>query len=229
MKRFWKEAGVVEAPGGFGVHLDGRRVRTQGGSEQVVPSRDLALALAAEWADQGETVDPARFVFRDLADFAIDVIAPDPAPMCAGILRFAESDTLCYRAEPDEPLAARQSEVWSPIVAAAEARWQVKFISVSGIIHRAQPPETLGRLGQVLAECDPFTLSALNTLASLAASLIVALSAIERGADIEALWRAAQLEELWQAELWGQDAEAEARRARHQAAFISAARFAGLV
>ena len=229
MKRFWKEAGVIEAPGGFGVHLDGRRVRTQGGREQVVPSRDLALAMAAEWADQGETVDTARFVFRDLADFAIDVIAPDPAPVRAGVLRYAETDTLCYRADPDEPLAKRQAEVWDPILHAAETRWQVRFVSVAGIIHRAQPPETLDRLDRVLAACDPFTLAALNTLASLAASLIVALAAIERGADLEALWRAAQLEELWQAELWGQDAEAESRRARHQAAFIAAARFAALI
>ena len=206
MKRFWKDTGVIEAPGGFGVHLDGRRVRTQGGRDQVVPSRDLALAMAAEWADQGETLDPARFVLRDLADFAIDVIAPDPAPIRAAILRFAETDTLCYRADPDEPLAKRQAEVWDPILHAAETRWQVRFVSVAGIIHRAQPPETLDRLDRVLAACDPFTLAALN-----------------------ALWRAAQLEELWQAELWGQDAEAESRRARHQAAFIAAARFAALI
>lgn len=229
MKRFWREASLVETTAGYGVALDGRRVRTQGGREQLVPSRDLALAMVAEWASQGETIDPAAFVFRDLADFAIDVVAPDPAPIRAAVLRYAETDTLCYRAEADEPIAARQAAQWDPLIAAAEARWQVRFTRVSGIIHQPQPAATLDRLRAVLAECDPFTLSALNTLASLAASLIVALAAIEPGAQIAALWQAAQLEELWQAELWGQDAEAEARRDRHHAAFAAAARFAALV
>lgn len=228
MKRFWREASLVETPAGYGVVLDGRRVRTQGGREQLVPSRDLALAMVAEWAGQGETIDPATFALRDLADFAIDVVAPDPAPTRAAVLRYAETDTLCYRADPEEPIAARQAERWDPLIAAAEARWQVRFACVSGVIHQPQPAATLNRLAAALAECDPFTLSALNTLASLAASLIVALTAIERDADIDALWQAAQLEELWQAELWGHDAEAEARRTRHRAAFAAAARFAAL-
>jgi chaperone required for assembly of F1-ATPase len=42
------------------------------------------------------------------------------------------------------------------------------------------------------------------------------------------LWDTAHLEEHWQAELWGKDAEAEARRARRRADFLAAARFAAL-
>jgi chaperone required for assembly of F1-ATPase len=56
----------------------------------------------------------------------------------------------------------------------------------------------------------------------------VGLAAIEDGADLDALWDAASLEEDWQAELWGKDAEAQARRDRRRAAFLAAARFAAL-
>ena len=75
---------------------------------------------------------------------------------------------------------------------------------------------------------DPFTLAAIRVLASLSASLVVALLAIEPGADIAALWNAASLEEEWQAELWGREWEAEERRARRFDAFALAARFAGM-
>ncbi|MCE2843368.1 MAG: molecular chaperone, partial [Novosphingobium sp.] len=68
----------------------------------------------------------------------------------------------------------------------------------------------------------------LNTLASLAASLVIGLAALEPDADAGALWIAAELEEEWQAELWGRDAEAEERRARRAAAFANAVRFAAL-
>jgi chaperone required for assembly of F1-ATPase len=40
------------------------------------------------------------------------------------------------------------------------------------------------------------------------------------------LWNAASLEEDWQAEMWGRDAEAEARRERRGQAFLAAAGFA---
>lgn len=228
MKRFYREALVGETPEGFRVALDGRAVKTQGGRAQVVPSRALAEAMVAEWAEQGEVIDPARLPFRDLADYAIDVIAPDPAETRATLLGFAETDTLCYRAFPDEPFAARQQTEWEPILAAAEARFGVRFVRVAGVIHRPQPAKTLNLLRAQLDGHDAFALAALHTLTSLGASLIIGLAASEPDAPIAALWDAANLEELWQAELWGKEPEAEARRARRRADFLAAASFAAL-
>jgi len=81
----------------------------------------------------------------------------------------------------------------------------------------------------MLATQDHFTLAALNTLVSLAASLVIALAALEPDQDAEGLWAAANLEEDFQSELWGRDAEAEQRRAQRLATFAAAMRFAGLV
>jgi chaperone required for assembly of F1-ATPase len=228
MKRFYKAAAATEAEGGWQVILDDRPVRTAAGKPQLLPSRALANALASEWAEQGETIDRARFMLRDLADYAIDVITADPAAICTTLLRFAETDTLCYRAESGEPLYLRQLERWEPLLAAAEARHSIRFERISGIIHRPQPPETLARLAETLATFDPFALAALTTLASLSASLVIALAALEPEAEAGALWIAAELEEEWQAEQWGRDAEAEDRRIRRTAAFVSATQFAAL-
>ncbi|MFM5917362.1 MAG: ATP12 family chaperone protein [Novosphingobium sp.] len=228
MKRFWKDAVVAAVEGGWQVLLDGRAVKTQGGSAQVVTSRALAGALAAEWTAQGEEIDPQSLPLRDLADLAIDVIAPDRTGAVAQLLRYGETDTLCYRADPDEPLHARQIEVWEPLLKAAETRWDLHFERVSGIIHRPQSAATLAQLEKALAAQSDFTLAALTTLTSLVASLVIGLAAIEPDADVGALWAAAELEELWQVELWGEDAEAAQRRARRFAAFRNAARFAAL-
>lgn len=229
MKRFYKSVTVAPADeGGWRVLLDGRAIKTAGGRPQIVPTSALADAMADEWEEQGEEIDLARFVLRDMADYAIDVVAPGPEDVARGLLPYAETDTLCYRAEPDEALHERQRDVWDPLLAAAEARWDVRFDRISGVIHRAQPPETLARLETMLAGQPPFALAALQTLASLAASLVIGLAALAPGADAEALWNAANLEEDWQAELWGKDAEAEARRARRFTAFAAAMRFAEL-
>lgn len=228
MKRFYKDAVAEAGDAGWQVWLDGRGVKTQGGRAQVVPSQALAQALAAEWSEQAEEIDPAAFVLRDLADYALDVVAPDPGAVRATLLRYAETDSLCYRAEPGEPLHAHQAAVWEPLLHAAETRWDLHFVRVSGVIHRPQPAATLTRLEEVLASLDPFALAALQNTASLAASLVIGLAALEPGADLDRLWQAASLEELWQAELWGRDAEAEARLERRRASFFAAARFAKL-
>lgn len=226
MKRFWKDVSVVQADGGWRVTLDGRPIRTQTGAAQVVPTRALAEMLAAEWAAQDEEVDPAALPLRDMADYAIDMIAPDRVSTVDKLLRYAETDTLCYRADPDEPLWKRQQQVWEPVVAAFEAREGVRMERASGIVHKAQRADTLAALRARLMRLDPFTLAALEVLTSLAASLCVGLSALEPDADIDGLWTAAELEELWQAELWGSDWQAQERRDKRTGDFRRAARFA---
>ncbi len=228
MKRFYKAATVAAEAGGYRVLLDGRPLRTVGKRAQIVPSAALAEALAAEWAGQGEEINPAAFVLRDLTDYAIDVVEAGKTGVIEELVPYGETDTLCYRAEPDEALGVRQRAVWEPLLTAAEARWGVCFVRVAGIIHKPQPPETLARLREELTKLDAFTLAALRNTAALAASLVLGLMALEPGADTDMLWDAANLEEDWQAELWGKDAEALERRALRQAAFIAAARFAEL-
>lgn len=228
MKRFWTDVATEPHGGGWRVLLDGRAIRTQGGRAQLVPSAALAEALAAEWAAQGAAIDPAGFLLRDLADTALDLVAPDRGAAVATLLRYAETDTLCYRADPEQALHPRQQALWDPLLSAAEARWDVRFIRINGVLPRPQPAATLARLDAVLRSHTDFALAALTTLASLAASLVVALAALDPDAEAAALWQAAELEEAWQAELWGRDAEAEQRRARRFAAFAAAMRFARL-
>lgn len=228
MKRFWKDVSIQLLEGAYRVTLDGRPIRTQGGNPQTVPGEALAEALAAEWRAQGEEIDPTAFPLRDLADYAIDQVRTNRAAAIADLLRYAETDTLCYRADPDEPLYRRQQELWEPVATAFEARHGVRLERISGIIHRPQPAATLAKLGEVLAGHDDLVLAALATLAPLAASLTVALEALEPGAEPAALFAAANCEQDWQAALWGWDLEAERARATRLAAFEQAAQFARL-
>lgn len=226
MKRFYSEVGIVEDTEGWSVRLDGRAIKTQGGQPQLLPTQALAELLATEWRDQGEILDPRRFVHRDLADYAIDMVARDPGPVRDNLLAYVETDTLCYRADPDEPFWRRQQQAWEPLVAAFETREQVVLERVSGVIHRPQRAETLAALGKRLAQFTLFELAALETLTSLAASLCVGMSVLNTEADAQALWDAANLEEDWQIENWGVDEEAQERRDLRTKQFLAALDFA---
>jgi len=230
IRRFYKDVTLGEVPGGWQVLLGGRGVKTVGGAAQVAPTAALGEALAAEWRRQGEKIDPKSLPLRDMADYAIDMVAPDPQAVARGLIAYAETDTLCYRADPDEPLHARQQEVWEPLLGAFEAAHGIALVRVSGVVHRPQPPAALAALEARLLALDPFVLAGVEAMAKLAASLVTALAALDAGQEEEplALWQAVCLEEEWQAELWGRDAEAEERRARREADFLRACAFARL-
>lgn len=229
MKRFYANVTVAEAEGGWRVLLDGKPIKTAIGNPQLLPTRALAEALAAEWAAQGPEIAPGLFLLRDTADYAIDIVGGDREGTIDELLNYASTDTLCYRAPRGDPIRPRQEALWEPLLQAAEVRYSLHFERIEGVIHRPQPASTLLHLETALGELSDFTMAALRSLTSLSASLVIGLAALESGADVKALWDAANLEEDWQAEQWGKDEEAQARRGRREAGFAAAARFAGLV
>jgi chaperone required for assembly of F1-ATPase len=226
MKRFWKDVAVDAERG---VRLDGKPLRTPGRVALLLPTTALAEAVAAEWQDCGETVDPRAMPLTGLANAAIDRIAPDPAAFAAGLASYAESDLLCYRADEPEELAARQHAAWDPLLDWARHRYDVHFEIVTGIMHRAQPPATLARLGEAVAARGAFELAALSPIVTIGGSLVAALALIEGAATAEAVWTAALVDEDFQADRWGRDPLAEAAAAVRRQDYDAGVRLLGLL
>lgn len=222
MKRFWTNVSVDAERG---VRLDDRPVRTPGRVPLALPTPALAEAVAGEWRDVGEAVDPRAMPLTGLANAAIDRIGADPAPFADGLARYAESDLLCYRADSPPELVERQDAVWNPLLDWARDRYDVYFTNVTGIMHRPQPPATVERLAQAVAALDPFRLAALSPVVTITGSLVLALALLEDAADADTIWTAAHVDEDFQAEQWGEDYLAvEAREAKRRE-FDAAVRF----
>lgn len=149
--------------------------------------------------------------------------APDRAALLALITPYAETDVLCYRADGSPALAARQAEIWDPLLAWAQARFDVAFHLTSGIVHVAQPADTVARLGTALASFPTNALPHLHALVTIGGSAVVALMLAEGAIDADSAFDACHLDELWQAELWGEDAFAAKSRAHRHAEFLAAA------
>ena len=229
MKRFWKSAAVVEAPGGFAVELDGRRVKTPARAELMVPTLQLADAIAQEWNECADKVDPRGMPLTGLANAAIDRVAPDHVAFAAGLARYGESDLTCYRAEGPETLVQRQAESWDVLLGWARRRYDVDFACQRGVMHVPQPEETVRKLGHAVASLDAFHLAGMSPLVTIGGSLIAGLAVVERMMPPAEAWEAVSLDERWQTEQWGIDAEAEAALDARRKAFLAGARFLELL
>lgn len=226
MKRFYSD--VVVTPE-RGIALDGRPVKTPAKAALILPNVALADAIADEWRAQGEQIEPQSMPLTGLANAAIDRVAADRETFAKGLAVYGESELLCYRAEEPFALVARQNQDWNPILGWAQARYDIGFMLVRGIMHQPQPDETLVRLRDAVRARDAFELAALSPLVTISGSLVIALAVLERAIEPEAAFDAAHLDELWQAEQWGQDDFALDARAAHRRDFLAACRFLDLL
>lgn len=225
MKRFYKTVTTEPVENGHALVLDNRPVKTPLRAPLVLPNAAMAEAVAAEWAAQGEEIVIGTMPLTGFANAAIDQVAPQRERFIDDIAAYAETDTLCYRADPGDPLAERQDRDWEPILRWAENRYDIRMIRVAGIIHQPQSAHSLSRLKTSVRAMDPFTLAGFSTLVSIGGSLVSALALYEQAFDSGTIWRSICLEELWQEELWGADAEAVAAREHRRAAFDAAWQF----
>ncbi len=227
-RRFWTRAEAAPVHGGWTVALDGKPVRTPGHAAFVTPGRALAEASVAEWAGQGATIDPATMPVTRAINTAIDRVAPHHAAVAGEIAGYGAADLLCYRAQHPEALAALQAQAWDPLLAWARTRHHAPLICAAGIIHVAQPPDSLARLQSAVAARDAFGLTALCELVSLTGSLIIGLAVDEGQLPLAQAWEASHVDERFQASQWGEDADAAAALALKRADFEQAARFGAL-
>ncbi|PPD42696.1 MAG: ATPase [Methylocystis sp.] len=217
-RRFYKEATVGEVEGGFSVLLDGRPVNTPAKRRIVVPSRELAEALAGEWAGQGELIDPATMPLTKLVNSALDGVAQQMAEVEAELVRYAASDLICYRAGEPASLAAAQSSAWDPLLAFARDKLGARLTLAEGVMFAAQPDASIAALVAAVrayvgeGEGAALRLAALHVMTTLTGSLILALAKALNEIDLATAWAAAHIDEDFQMRAWGEDAEALARR-----------------
>ena len=230
LRRFYKLAEVAADAGGFAVRLDGRSVRTPGKRPLVAPTRAVAELVAAEWAAQGETIEPMSMPATRLANSAIDGVAAALSETKAAIAKYAEADLVCYRAEAPAALVALQAAAYDPVLSWARDALGARFVTTVGLAHVAQPEAALAAArAAVEAYADPFAVAALHVMTSLTGSLLIALMTANGALSREAAWRAAHVDEDFQIGRWGEDEEAKRRHAARWRDFEAAAKLmAGL-
>jgi chaperone required for assembly of F1-ATPase len=225
VKRFWKRTAIVPVGDGFGVELDGRRLKTPGKADLTLPSMAMAEDMAAEWDAQKDQVDPASMPVTRMANSAIDKVGPQHREVAEMLAGYGDADLLCYRAESPAELVARQADAWDPPLDWAEAELGVRLYARVGVMHVAQPEAALARLSDMVHRQSAFQLSAFHDLVSLTGSLILGFAATRGWRDADEIWRLSRLDEIWQEERWGVDDTAAAAADKRRSAFLDARRF----
>ncbi|WP_426442278.1 ATP12 family chaperone protein [Bradyrhizobium genosp. P] len=221
-KRFYANAGIAEAEGGFSITLDGRPIRSPSGKPIVVPMRAIADAIAAEWSAQGETIDPLTMPVTRFANSVVEGVIDRVDEVADDAAKFLRTDMLCYRAGHPDTLVAREAAHWDPVVFWAADTLGAHFILAEGVVHVGQPEAAI-KAARAAFPADPWAVAALHVVTTLTGSALLALALAHGFRDEDQVWAAAHVDEDWNIERWGIDEEVAARRAARLVDFKAAA------
>jgi chaperone required for assembly of F1-ATPase len=221
-RRFYQVVGVDKQPGGYGILLDGRPVRTPARRALAAPVEPLAQALADEWSAQREVVDPATMPLTRLANSIIDGVADAVDAVQAEVAKFLASDLVCYRAGSPTRLIERQAEHWDPLIAWARDALGARLVLGEGVMFVKQPDDALAAAARAIPS-DPWRLGAVHAITTLTGSALIALAVAQGQLSPVDAWAAAHVDEDWNMLQWGQDAQALERRAAREAEMQAAA------
>lgn len=218
-RRFYKTATPVlqdEAAGRWSVTLDTRPLKTPSKADLAVPGEALAAAIAAEWAGQGEYIDPATMPLTRLANVAIDRTPLTREALAEEVAKYTETDLVCHLADGPTELRERQEAAWRPLRDWAGRSLNIMLVPVEGIMASPQPAASRQAAFDHALSLDDFRLTGLAWAAGLYGSAVLALAVERAEIDAETAFEHSRIDEAWQIEQWGEDAEAaaaaEARR-----------------
>jgi chaperone required for assembly of F1-ATPase len=222
-KRFYTEAGVTGADGGFAITLDGKPIKTPSGRVITIPVLEIADAVAAEWAAQKEMIDPLTMPMTRFANSVVEAVVDRLQLVRDDVAKYLQSDLLFYRAGHPEALVAREARHWDPVLFWAADTFGAHFILAEGLLHVRQPDEAVEAARAALPQ-NPWSVAAAHVVTTLTGSALLALALVRGRLDADAVWAAAHVDEDFNAEQWGADEEVLGRRAAREADFRAAVR-----
>lgn len=196
MKKFYSEVGSGPAVGGgYVVLLDGRPVRTPEKSLMTAPTRQLADAIAGEWAHQGEHIVPETMPLTQILTTSIDR-ARFRDEMGKALLAYIDSDLLCYHADEPEPLRQEQEKLWMPWLRWFQGRFGVALHTTFALSRLDQPEEAHKAVRAYIDTLDQHRFTVLHVVTTLTGSIILGLAFLEGAITPEQTFHAALCEEI---------------------------------
>ena len=206
-KRFYKKVETAALEQGFGVHLDGRVLKTPGKRPFVVEHDYVAQLVAAEWDAQIDTIQPETMPVTRLVNVSIELTPNNRDKLAVEARNYAETDLLSYRAESPVELSERQAESWDPLLEWAAKRG-VNLDKTDTVLAIPQPPESLEAVAQYAHTLDDLKLTLFVHLVAVFGSAVLAMAVMEKHLSGSRAFELSRLDNLYQIEQWGEDEEA---------------------
>ncbi|EGC33436.1 hypothetical protein DICPUDRAFT_154531 [Dictyostelium purpureum] len=203
--RWYKTTGYTydEELGGYLPTIDDRRIKTPNDILVVVPSKEIALSIAAEWAAQEKYIRPARLPITQTIITCLEIRPEGREKVIGEFLNHLATDPTCNREMYDSKLQKLQKEFFDPVVNFASEYYGKEFTISKHLETSKHPQELLTSIKDHLNSMNNFELCCLQLISQSAKSYLLALNLYYGKIRLDNLYKSIALEEEYQAEVWG--------------------------
>ena len=214
MKRFYKLVSSKKVPEGYAIFLDDKAIKTKSGKQLFAPTEEIANKIVQEWAEQKDVINPEIMPFTQILNTKIDRVSKERCSMNETVLKYIDTDLLCYCVSEPEELVQLQEEKWLKWRMWAEEEFSCKIEVTTGLAALSQPKKLHKQLKTYVEALNDDDFTVLQIIVSLSGSLILGLSVLKEAAGVQDVFEACFLEErfketLYDTEKYGLDPHME--------------------
>jgi chaperone required for assembly of F1-ATPase len=206
-KRFYTTVSAKPHDHGWCIVLDAKPVRTPAKNMLLVTNETLAQQVAEEWHAQHTTIQPDTMPITRIATIACDLVPTAKADMLVDVLRYGETDLVCYRDSDNAAIAATQAALFDPALQWLADTHAITLNITDALLPIAQPTNAREKLHTLVMAATPEQFAALAMLVPLLGSLVLALALWHGVITAEHAVAASRIEEDAHAERYGMDGE----------------------
>jgi chaperone required for assembly of F1-ATPase len=204
MKKFYTLVSHKKTDEGHAIQLDGKTIKTPSGQELLAPTAAMAGSIVREWGAQGDDVKPDTMPLTQILNTAIDKMRERDA-ITRALLKYLDTDLLCYRTKEPQALAARQKEIWDPWLAWFDDHFESPLYTTLDIKAIKQDEDTHKQIWNYMEALDEYYFAILNIVTSLSGSIVLALAFLEHEVTPAQIFQAMYVEENYHSELARED------------------------
>ena len=204
MKRIYKMVSATKTEDGYTIQLDGKTINTPSGQPILAPNKPMADAIVAEWADQGDKVIPDTMPVTQILTTVIDRMR-DRDAITKSLLKYLDTDLLCYRVKEPAEIFKRQKEIWDKWLTWFDEQFESPLEVTFGIEALTQDADTHRQIWNYLESLDDYYFTVLQIVTSLTGSIVLGLAFLDGEATADDVFNACELEEIYHAEIAGED------------------------
>ncbi len=205
MKRFYKLVSVRQEGQGYAICLDGKPVKIPSGQRLTAPNEALADAIMQEWAAQEEHIIPDDMPLTQILSTKIGRVAQEREAMTQAVMKYLDTDLLCYRTEDPPELAKMQRESWDPWLAWFGEKFGASLETTTALSAIKQSEKAHKQALHYIKSIDDNVFTVLQLVTSLSGSLVLALAFVWQVIGLEEIFDAAYVEENHKAQLYNED------------------------
>lgn len=205
MKRFYKLVSTHRTPAGFEIHLDGKPVKTPLKHNLQTLHSALADAIVREWAEQEDDIIPGSMPLTQILSTQIDKVATERGDMTAAIMKYLDTDLICYRTDHPPDIAKKQQEAWDPWINWFKNTYVCSLQTTTGLTALHQDENTHKTVLDYVESMEVEEFTILQMLVPATGSLVLPLAFLKGAIDTGTLYNAIRVEERHKEELYDAD------------------------